>query len=417
MSPTRRSAFAFVAIAASALLLPAAVVAIAAAAFAAVVVVDALAVRGEVTVERQVSSTLSRGRPTALVAAARPGAAGSTWLRQPAVPDIRVDRAVGRDKLEATLTATRRGRHVLPPLAVRRVGPLGLGRWDRQAVNDPTELTVYPDLHAARRLAAAVRRGNLADAGTRMRGPLGLGTEFESIREYLPDDDIRQVNWRATVRMQRPMSNQYRVEQDRDITCVVDTGRLMAAPLGSGRTRLDAALDAVCALAMAADVVGDRIGVLAFDRDVRRHVRPRRRGTDAVVAAVYDLEPSDVESDYELAFRTAAAGKRSLVVVLTDLLEDSAAKPLIAAMPVLARRHAVMVAGSTDPDLDALLTKPPAVAADVYAAAVAVDVLDGRRRVAGRLRTSGADVLEAPPGQLPAACVSAYLRLKARARL
>src|SRR5437764_1031252 len=80
-------------------------------------------------------------------------------------------------------------------------------------------------------LALAVRQGRFRDAGQRSRGPLGLGLEFESVRDYLPDDDIRQVNWRATARLGRPMSNQHRVEQDRDVLCVVDAGRLMGAPL------------------------------------------------------------------------------------------------------------------------------------------------------------------------------------------
>lgn len=412
MSPTRRAALAFVVLAVLALFLPLGLVLLAGLALGAAVVVDAWSVRRAVEVERDAPAILSRGVPSPLRVAAEAG-----LLRQPATPDLAVSAPVGGPVLETALTAKRRGRHTLPATALRRVGPLGLGRWDRHAVTAPADITVYPDLHTARRLAAAVRSGRLADAGLRLRGPLGLGTEFESIRDYQPDDDIRQVNWRATERMQRPMSNIYRVEQDRDVVCLVDTGRLMAAPLGGDRTRLDTALDAVAAVAMVADVVGDRVGVVAFDREVRRQVRPRRHGADAVVAAVYDLEPTDVESDYELAFRTVSGSKRSLVLVLTDLLEESAAKPLVAAAPVLARRHAVVVAGAVDPDLDALLTTAPATVFDAYAASAAVDVLEARRRAAARIEATGASVVEAAPGALAAACVSAYLRLKARARL
>ena len=90
---------------------------------------------------------------------------------------------------------------------------------------------MFPDLLAARRLALSVRQGRFRDQGISARGPLGLGTEFELVRDYLPDDDIRQVNWRATARLGRPMSNQYRTEQDRDVIVVVDAGRLSAAPL------------------------------------------------------------------------------------------------------------------------------------------------------------------------------------------
>jgi uncharacterized protein (DUF58 family) len=275
---------------------------------------------------------------------------------------------------------------------------------------------VYPDLPAARRLAQAVRQGKLGAEGRRIRGPLGLGTDFESVRDYVPDDDVRRINWRATARLGRPMTNQYRVDQNRDVICLVDTGRLMAAPLGD-RTRLDAALDAVAAVAAVADEVGDRCGVVAFDAETRREVRPRRGGARAVLEAVFDLESRPVDSDYELAFTAVARSKRSFVLLITDLLEESAARPLLEAVPVLARRHVVAVATVADPGVDELVRAAPSTAFDVYAAAVAHDVLDGRALVSARLSRAGAEVVEAAPDAFSAACVSTYLRAKYRARL
>ena len=295
-----------------------------------------------------------------------------------------------------------------PPEVARRV-PTVLAR------GVPAPLTVT----AARRLALAVRQGRFGEQGRLRRGPLGLGTEFESVRDYSPDDDIRQVNWRVTARLERPMSNTYRVDQDRDVVVVVDAGRLMAAPLAGTPplTRLDAALDAATAVALVADEMGDRCGSVAFDAEVRRRLPPRRRGGRAVVETLFDLEPAPVDSDYELAFRTVGRAKRSLVVVLTDLVEEAAARPLVDAVPVLARRHAVVVASVADPDLVDLVRTPPATPLDAYAASVAVEVLDARARVVHQLRRAGAEVVEAPPGQLAAACVAAYLELKRRARV
>ena len=63
------------------------------------------------------------------------------------------------------------------------------------------------------------------------------------------------------------------------------------------------------------------------------------------------------------------------------------------------------------------MVREPQTTRDVYGTAIARDVLDARTRVAARLRRTGAVVLEAPPAQLGEACVGAYLRLKARARL
>jgi len=422
VSPTARVAFALAGLAALALVLPVGLVFLAALAVVTATVVDAVAARRPPTVSREVPALLALGVGVPLVVDA--GTAGSVRvrLRQPVPPGLEVTPSEADARLEAVLIGRRRGRHLLPAAAARSTGPLGLGRFDHRR-GAAAEVLVYPDLPAAERLALAVRQGKFADQGRMTRGALGLGTDFESVRDYTPDDDIRQVNWLATARLARPMSNQYRVDQDRDVICVVDLGRLMAAPLpGAGPgaapiSRLDAALDAVAAVALVADEVGDRCGTVAFDAEVKRRLSPRRRGGRAVIEALFDLEPAAVDSDYELAFRSVGGGKRGLVLVLTDLLEESAARPLVEAIPVLARRHAVVVASAADPDVLGLVRTPPATPLDAYAASVAIEVLEARDRVTAQLTRAGARVVEAPPDRLGVGCVSAYLTLKSRARL
>jgi len=414
MSPTARGAGALGAAALSALLVPPFLAVLAVLAVAAAIVVDALAGRRPPAVLRRIPAFLARGIPASLTLAAE-GERRAVRLRQPRVPDLSVDPAEADGELRANLIGLRRGRHELPAPAARVTGPLGLGCWYHRP-GEAQELEVYPDVPGAHRLALAVRRGRFRDEGRKSRGPLGLGTDFESIREYSPSDDVRQLNWRATERLGRPMSNTYRVERDRDVVCVVDCGRLMAAPVGD-RTRLDAAIDAAVAVAVVADEVGDRAGALAFDRDLIRSLAPRRAGATAVVRTLFDLEPRAVESNYELAFRHVGEMKRAFVLVLTDLLEEAAARPLLDALPLLVRRHALAVASAVDDDLEHFLTTEPETPAEVYRAAAAADVLAARERVLARIRRSGATSIEASVSALPAACASAYLRAKARARL
>ncbi len=413
MSPAPRAAAILAAIAVLTALTSPAVGGIAALVLVGAVAADALAVRRRPEVTRQVPRHLARGVSAPLrVTAER--ALGRVRLRQPAPAALIVEPREGDGTLDATVVPRRRGRHVLGAVALRSEGPLGLGRWRHEGAGEH-EVTVYPDVPSARRLALAVRQGRFRSAGRLTRGPLGLGTEFESIREYEPDDDIRQVNWRATERMQRPMSNQYRVEQDREVMLLIDAGRLMAAPLAD-RTRLDGAVDAAVAVALVADVLGDRSGTLAFDREVRRQLAPRRAGGHAVVRALLDLEPRAEEPDYELAFRSVEGSKRSLVFIFCDLLEETAARPLVDAVPVLSRRHAVTVASVRDPDLDEVLATAPTGPHQVGAQAVALDVLAARTRVSHMLRRAGAQVVEAPADRFAAACVGAYLRAKTRGR-
>jgi len=415
MSPSPRLAALVAAVALLTIVVGPVIGGLAAVALGAAAVVDALAVRGEPWVRRTLPPVLARGVPGAFSVEADPAGAGSVRVRQPLPPDLAADPQEAPGGLEGTLVGRRRGRHRVAAPVLRREGPLRLGRWDHRPGVE-TEVLVYPDLPAARRLALAVRRGRLRDPGHRPRGPLGLGTDFEAVRDYSPDDAIRQVNWAATLRTGRPMSNTYRVEQEREVMLLIDAGRLMTAPL-SDATRLDVAVDAAVAVATVADVLGDRCGVLAFDGSVRRHLPPRRGGGRAVVEAVFDLEPSMQEPDYELAFRTVAGAKRSLVMVFCDLVEEAAARPLADAVPVLARRHAVVVAGAEDSDLIARTSEPPASVHDAYATAVALDVLGARDRAAALLERAGARTLQAPARGLAAACVQAYLREKSRARL
>jgi uncharacterized protein (DUF58 family) len=416
VSPTPRAAALLALIAVLALALGPVVAVVLAGALAGAILTDVRAARRPARAGRRVPAIVARG-VSARLAIDVPGAGGRHALVRQARPgDVELEPQEAVGGLAATLVARRRGRTTLPAATVRVAGPLRLATVDHEA-GEELELLVYPDLPAARRLALAVRTGGFRESGHQSRGPLGLGTEFESIRDYLPDDDIRQVNWPATVRLGRPMSNQYRVEQDRDVICVIDCGRLMAAPLSAGATRLDVAIDAATAVGLVADELGDRCGIVAFDATVLRRLAPRRKGGDALVRAVFDLQPSAVDSDYELALRSVASAKRALVIVFTDLIEEVAARSLVTAVPVLARRHEVVVAGVIDPDLDAALGTLPTHELDVMRAAAALDVLAARERAAARVRGAGARVLETAPSELGRACVGAYLSAKARARL
>jgi uncharacterized protein (DUF58 family) len=419
--PTGRTVALAALAALSALVLPAE---LAAALLVAVVVVfgaDAVSVRRPPEVVRVLPEHVVRGVPQPWRAEVRRSsgrAPGRVVVRQPQTGEVRFDPAEGEGIIEGEVVAVVRGDHPVPALVTATTGRLGLGAWVHQheGAAGRTLLGAHADLPGARRLAIAVQEGRFDDPGT-ARGALGLGTDFESVRDYAPDDDIRRMNWKATERTGRPMVNQYREDTEREVWCLVDTGRLLASPVGD-RTRLDLALDAVAAVAAVAEVVGDRVGMVVFDDEVRRVVPPRRGAAAGLVRLLDPLQPSVRDTDFEGAFARVGASKRALVLVFTDLLDVAAARPLLAAVPVLVRRHAVVVATVTDPDVEAAVAPGiDGVPADPARAAVAADLLADRRRVGVRLEAAGARVVEAPADRLPAACVAAYLALKASARL
>lgn len=243
MSPSPRAALIAGGLALAVLVVPPALVVLGAVGLVVATVVDVLDARRPVSVVRAVPGRLARG-VTATMSVTVDGLGGRRVLvRQPLVPDIDVVPSVAHAAFSAAVVARRRGRHELPPLVVRTTGSLGLARWDR-TVGAASVVEVLPDLPAAHRLAAQVRQRRFRHPGTRRRGPIGLGTNFDQIRDYQPDDDIRHVNWVATARQGRPMTNQYREDTERDVVVLLDCGRLTAAPVAGVAPGVDAELRA-----------------------------------------------------------------------------------------------------------------------------------------------------------------------------
>lgn len=327
-----------------------------------------------------------------------------------------VSAAVGRDGVIAYEVRPRlRGRHRFPPIMLRLTGGLALAT-RRLTFTPVDEIHVYPDLDDVKRAEMALRRSRFLESGLRTKRFIGEGTEFESLREYHPDDDVRSINWHATAKHRRPITNQYRVERNQTVVTLIDCGRMMSTPVGSF-SRLDIALANAAGVAYVCGKLEDRIGAVAFDDEIRANLAPRRGNVQTYLAALYDIEPSLRESDYELAFAQVAAGKRALVMVFTDLLDEGAARPLITALPSLVRRHQVLVASVRDPEIDHAMSLMPAEPREAFNQAAAVSVLERRTEVVRSISALGADVIEALPEEMTPALINSYLKLKARLRL
>jgi uncharacterized protein (DUF58 family) len=322
-----------------------------------------------------------------------------------------------RRRVATTLTPTRRGDRDAVRVTVRSIGPLGLAaRQGRRAV--PARVRVLPPFGSRRHLPARLARLRELD-GRRAVQVRGQGTEFDSLREYVPGDDVRSLDWRASARSTDLVVRTWRPERDRHVLVVLDTGRSAASRVGDA-PRLDAALDTALLLAALASRGGDRVDLLALDREVRASVQgaTARDLLPALVTAMAPLEARLVETDMRLVASTvlARAGRRSLVVLVTGLDESAIAEGLEPVLPALLRRHTLLVAAVADPEL-AVLAAGRGDAEAVYTAAAAETARAARRRVVERLTRRGVEVVDAGPDDLPPAVADRYLALKAAGRL
>jgi uncharacterized protein (DUF58 family) len=324
-----------------------------------------------------------------------------------------------RVTVRTSLRPARRGRFEPREVVVRVDGPLGLvARQGRRVL--PGVLRVYPPFRSRQEAELRLDRARILEVGLRSAKGRGTGTDFDQLREYTVDDDSRRMDWAATARVNRPIVRTYRAERNQTVLLLLDNGRVMAGRAG-GVPRVEHAMDAVLMLTAVATRLGDRAGLVAFDRRVRAVVAPGhgRAQLGRVSEAMYRLEPQLAESDYRGAFIEALSRfrRRSLLVVLTELAEQAVHETLVPALPLIVRNHLVIVASVRDPELVQWADATPEEASMAFRKAAATGALDNRRRTIARLRGLGATVVDEPPGDLAPRLADAYLRVKATGRL
>jgi uncharacterized protein (DUF58 family) len=319
----------------------------------------------------------------------------------------------------ATLAPTRRGRFDVTDVVVRVEGPLGLGARQR-TLRIPAVLRVHPVFASRAEAELRINRARILEVGLRSAKGRGGGTEFDQLREYGVDDEVRRIDWAATARAGKAMVRTYRAERNQTVLLLLDNGRVMAGRVAEV-PRVEHAMDAVMCLTTVATRLGDRCGLVIFDREVRS-VLPAHAGREQlgrVAEAMYALDPVLAESDYRGAFTQALARfkRRSLIVLFTDLVEQAVGESLLPALPLLVRHHLVVIAAVRDPDVTGWAARSPADVDEAYRAASATAALAERDRTIARLRGLGAVVVDAPAGELAPKLADTYLDLKARGSL
>lgn len=339
----------------------------------------------------------------------------------PAYPTVEIE-GQSRRALSYAVHPRVRGDRRLGPLVALERSPYGFFR-RRVLVAAGETVRVYPNTARFLRPDALSPRQVLASLGAKPSRQRGEGMDFESLREYVPGDDPRRIDWRATARRGRLVSRLYQHEQSHTVMIAVDASRLMGGRASSeARTKLDAAVDCALALAYAALHAGDRAGLGVFDQEMRVFLEPRNRRADlgTFVDALSPVQSRLVEADYRVLTRALLARrqKRSLVVILTDFAATDA-NTMIAPLALLARRHRVLLVALRDRTFDALddPARAPdstdrALARDCYRDIVLDDLMHEREETLSRLRRQGLHTLDLVPEGVTARVLNRYLSLR-----
>jgi len=313
------------------------------------------------------------------------------------------------------ITPVARGADAFGTLYAWYENRLGLIR-RRAVVPAPMPFRVYPDLSAVERYGALHMRNRLIEAGLRRMRLKGSGTEFESLRDYASGDEFRAIDWKASARRGKLIVAQHEVERSQNVMIVLDCGRLMTPRLEDQR-KFDFAITAALSVATIAGLANDKVGAVAFAREILAASAPRstRASIAGLSEMLYDLEPRFEESDYAKAFAYLRdrLHKRSMIVFFTDVIDPVAQSAVLAELGTLAKRHLVVCVFMNDAAVANALAAPVTTAAGAYEASVALGLDHERRAAAANLAARGITI-DVPARKLTTALIDQYLRVKAR---
>jgi len=283
-----------------------------------------------------------------------------------------------------------------------------------------TEIQVFPNLMSVRKTELLARRGSSYEQGLARLRHIGQGYAFESLRRYVRGDEMSRIEWKVTARRGDLIVKNFEPERQQSVLVAIDVGRATAGEF-QGLSRVDYLVNATLLLAFVALRQRDQFSLVAFSDRIESYLPPVTgvKNIEQVARALFQVQPRLVESDYDGACRFLGLKnrKRSLLCLMTDVIDRQASDVLLGYLARFARYHLPLAVTLSNPQLQQMAHQPLASCADPYSQAVALDVLAAREEALISMRRKGVSVLDVPPNRLTPELINRYTAIKSLRRL
>lgn len=278
-------------------------------------------------------------------------------------------------------------------------------------------LPSYPSFISLRKYELMTLQNEFLLGGIKRVRRLGHTMEFEQIKEYVPGDDIRTINWKATSKSNRLMVNQFQDEKSQRILLLIDKGRVMKMPF-NGLSLLDYSINAAMALSHIILKKGDRAGMMTFSRKAENKVAADNKAGQLrkISESLYNIKTDFFESDFNRLYQDLkhSLNQRSLVLLFTNFETLDALNRQIKYLRGIAKDHLLIVVFFKNSETDALLQKNPEKMQEVYDQIIAEKFEMEKKLIIQELRKYGIHSIYTRPENLNVDVINKYLEVKAR---
>lgn len=321
--------------------------------------------------------------------------------------------------IQYTLRPTERGEYSFGAVNVFVETPLGLVQ-RKMSFSADAMVPVYPSFIQMRKYELLAATNRLVEVGVKRIRRIGHAKEFDQIREYVPGDEYRTINWNATARKADLMVNQYQDEKSQHVYSLIDMGRTMKMPF-ERMTLLDYAINASLVISNIAMHKDDKAGLITFTEKIESVLKAERGKGQLrqILETLYNQETRFKEASFELLYAAVRRNlhQRSLLLLFTNFESLSSMKRQLRYFSMMAKSHLLCVIFFENTELRSLLESSPTKLEDIYIKAIGEKFAYEKKLITSELDRHGIHSIFTKPQDLSVNTINKYLELKARGLL
>lgn len=287
----------------------------------------------------------------------------------------------------------------------------------RYKLLQPKTISVYPSYMQLKEYEFMAISNRLQEFGIKKIRKIGQSREFDQIREYVPGDDIRTINWRATARKDGLMVNQYQDEKSQNVYCLIDKGRSMKMPFNQ-LSLLDYAINSSLVCSNIAVNKDDKAGLVTFSNEVETFIKASRQPTQMrlIQDSLFKQNTAFKESDYSKLYKNLKWNlhQRSLLLLFTNFETLLSLKRQMKYLKQISKHHLLVVVFFENTELREFTQTEPQKTLDIYEQILAEKIGFEKKLIIKELKMQGIHSVYTPPENLTVNVINKYLELKSR---
>jgi uncharacterized protein (DUF58 family) len=279
------------------------------------------------------------------------------------------------------------------------------------------KVPVYPSIIQMQQYDFLAMSNNLTEFGLKKIRRIGHTQEFEQIKEYIPGDDFRTINWKATAKRSQLMVNQYQDEKSQPIYSIIDTGRVMKMPFNELKL-LDYAINSTLAFSNVALKKNDKTGMISFSKKIEAFLPALQKITylNTILEKLYNITTAYTDSDFGLLYAhiKRKVNHRSLLLLYTNFEHISAMRRQLPFLTAIAKKHVLVVIFFENTELKELIDSNAEDIRSIYHKTIAEKFSLEKRLMQKELQQYGIQTILTKPENLTINTINKYLEIKAR---